>query len=115
MRALKQIRLITTCITNTQAPEGFLLDYRNEFMRIVEYIAEGLTTSQMGAAIKVAIKLHNAQAGDVLILDDEEWEYLRARVGATKFSFAAPEIVAMVEAVERAETWEAAQIAQAAD
>jgi hypothetical protein len=98
---LKQINLIQTPITNTQAPEGFILDYRGELLRIVEVIPEGATASQMGAAISIAKKLQDAPGG-VLVLENSEWEYLKAKVSAARFIFAAPEIVAMVVAVENA-------------
>ncbi len=103
---MKQIPLITTPITNSQAPEGFSLDYRREFLRLIETAAEGLTVTQMAVAIKIAAKLQNAPGG-ALYLEDAEWEYLRAKLAASRWNFAAPEIIAMVEAVEKAQNCEA--------
>lgn len=100
---MKLIKLLSTPITNTNAPEGFLLDYRHEFLRLVELAPEGITATQMGAAIGAARKLQQAQTGDFLLLEGAEWEYLKARLGAAKFSLIAPEIVVMVAAVEMAE------------
>lgn len=100
---MKRIKLISTPITNTNAPEGFLLDYRREFLRLVEIISEGITATQMGAAISVARKLQQTWEGDYLLLEEHEWEYLRARLSSAKFTIVAPEIVVMVSAVEFAE------------
>ena len=111
---MKQIKLITTPITNSQAPADFALNYRNEFLRLVEIAAEGLTVSQMAVAIKVASKLQSTPIGN-LYLEDTEWEYLRGKLSAAKWNFIAPEIVAMVEAVEKAETCEAPHLKAVAD
>lgn len=57
----------------------------------------------MGVAISVARKLQQGKTGDFLLLEDAEWEYLNARLGAAKFTLIAPEIVVMVAAVALAE------------
>ncbi len=50
---MKQVKLIKTKVTNTalnkQQPD-FELDYKTEFLRLVEIMPDGITTSQMGAA-----------------------------------------------------------------
>ena len=111
---MKQIKLIETPITNSQAPEGFKLNYRTEFLRILEIVPEGATVSQMGAAIKIVDKLNNTQIGHALFLEDAEHAYLKAKLDAARFIFVAPEIVAMVEAVANAEGCEAPHLAQGA-
>lgn len=108
---MKKIKIVETEITNSQAPEGFLLNYRREFLRIVEFIPEGATASQMGAAIRIARKLDQCSPGQWLYLEDAEWEYLKNKAAAARFTFAAPEIVAMVEAVQHAEEAEAPHLA----
>ena len=100
---MKKIKLIQTEITNTQAPEGFILDYRREFLRLVEISPEGLTISQMDTAIKVARKLQSYGELEIL-LEDAEWQYLLDRLKAARFNLIAPEIVEMVRSVERAES-----------
>ena len=104
---MKQIKLIKTKVTNTalnkQQPD-FELDYKTEFLRLVEIMPDGIQASQMGTAIKVAGKLINTPPGEFLILEDAEMDYLRDRLKAARFQFTAPEVVAMVEAVENAET-----------
>lgn len=98
---MKKITLTQTQITNTQAPEDFVLDYRREFLRLVEISQEGLTVSQMGVAIKVACKLQDYGALEVF-LEDAEWEYLLGRLKTARFNLIAPEILAMVLSVETA-------------
>lgn len=107
---MKRIKLISTPLTNTNVPEGFLLDYRREFLRLVELIPEGITAMQMGAAISVARKLQQTEEGGYLLLEEHEWEYLRARLSAAKFTMAAPEIVVMVSAVELAKDVDASHL-----
>ncbi len=99
---MKEIELKKTPITNSSAPEGFMLDYKAEFLRIVEVIPEGITASQMGVAIKIAEALKATPAGEALILEDAEADYLANRLRLYKFQFVAPELVAMVEAVTEA-------------
>jgi len=101
---MKEIKLEKTPITNNSAPEGFILDYKAEFLRIVEVIPEGITASQMGTAIKIAEALKATPAGESLILEDAEAEYLSNRMRMYKFQFVAPELVKMVEAVTEAKT-----------
>jgi hypothetical protein len=99
---MKLIKLIQTEITNTQAPVDFLLDYRREFLRLVEIAPEGLTVTQMDVAIKLARKLHNYGDWEIL-LEDAEWEYLLNRLKSARFNLVAPEIVEMVKSVEQAQ------------
>ena len=98
---MKRIKLIKTEISNTQAPADFLLDYRREFLRLVELAPEGLTVSQMDAAIKVARKLFRSETEEIL-LEDAEWKYLLDRLKSARFNLVAPEIVEMVRSVEQA-------------
>lgn len=102
---MKRIKLIKTEIRNTRVPKDFVLDYRTEFLTMIETVPEGMTVSQMGVAIKIADKLHNPDR-DHIYLEDAEWEYLRSKASSWKFGIIAPEIVAMVAAVENAETVE---------
>jgi hypothetical protein len=99
---MKRIKLIKTEISNTQAPIDFVLDYRREFLRLVELAPEGLTVSQMDTAIKVARKLVHCE-GQEILLEDAEWKYLLDRLKGARFNLVAPEIVEMVLSVERAE------------
>lgn len=104
---MKKIKLIKTKVTNSQVPEDFELDYKKEFQRIIEIVPDGATVSQMATAIKVAEKLSKTPPESTLWLEDAEQEFLLTKLKGTKFGFVAPEIVAMVEAVEHAETAEA--------
>lgn len=99
---MKRINLIKTQITNSQARD-FILDYRAEFLAIIETVPEGITASQMGTAIKIASKLQNYERTEIF-LEDAEWDYLKNKVVNARFQRIAPEIVAMVEAVENAAT-----------
>lgn len=98
---MKRIKLIKTEISNTQAPPDFILDYRREFLRLVELAPEGLTVSQMDVAIKVARKLFRSETEEIL-LEDAEWKYLLDRLKSARFNLVAPEIVEMVKSVEQA-------------
>ena len=100
---MKRIKLVETKITNSQAPADFLLDYRREFLRLVEIVPEGITASQMGSAIRLSKKLQYCAPGNYLYLEDAEWEYLKNKVTTAKFNFVASEIVAMVDAVVQAD------------
>lgn len=104
---MKKIKLIKTAITNSQVPDDFELDYKKEYSRIVEVVPEGCTVSQMAMAIKVASKLASTPPGEDLILEDAEAEFLANKLKAAKFAFVAPELVTMVEAVEKAEDYTA--------
>lgn len=104
---MKAIRLIETPVTNSAAAENFRLNYKKEFLAMVEIVPEGVTTSQMSAAIKVADALRKASIGSLLILEDSEWEHLKGRAEAYKFSLVCPEVVDMVDAVKNAENYEA--------
>ena len=98
---MKKITLIQTQITNTQAPADFVLDYRREFLRLIEISPEGMTISQMDLAIKIARKLQDYGSHEIC-LEDAEWEYLLARLKTARFNLVAPEIVEMARAVESA-------------
>lgn len=104
---MKAIRLIETPVTNSAAAENFRLNYKKEFLAMVEIVPEGVTTSQMSAAIKVADALRKASIGSLLILEDSEWEHLKGRAEAYKFSLVCPEVVTMVDDVKNAENYEA--------
>lgn len=98
---MKTIKLLQTPITNTQAPADFILDYRREFLRLVEISPEGLTVSQMDIAVKVARKLQDYGAVEIF-LEDAEWEHLLSRLKAARFNLIAPEIIDMLRSVESA-------------
>jgi hypothetical protein len=98
---MKKIILLQTQITNTQAPADFVLDYRREFLRLIEISPEGMTISQMDMAVKVARKLQDHGELEIL-LEDAEWEYLLGRLRAARFNLIAPEIIDMLRAVEGA-------------
>lgn len=104
---MKQIKLIETSITNSNAPADFKLSYKKEFLRLVEIIPEGATASQMGSLIKVSEKLMKCPEDGTLYLEDAEWETLKGKLESAKFNIVAPEIVAMVEVVKKAEDSEA--------
>lgn len=104
---MKAIRLIETSVTNSAAAENFRLNYKKEFLAMVEIVPEGVTTSQMANAIKVAEALRKASIGSLLILEDSEWEYLKGRAEAYKFHLVCVEVVAMVDAVKNAQDYEA--------
>lgn len=105
---MKRFKLITTQVTsNSQVPEAFELNYRKEFLRMIEIAPEGTTVSQMGTAIKVAKKLQDTPDDGTVFLEDAEHEYLLGKARAFRFTLIAAEIVEMIEAVEKAETCEA--------
>jgi len=111
---MKVIQLIVTSLSNSNVPADFELAYKKEFLRLVEIMPEGVIASQMGAHIKVAQKLQSAPPDGKLFLEDAEWELLKNKVTSAKWNFVAPEIVAMVEAVEKAEEAEAPHLADSA-
>jgi hypothetical protein len=109
---MKAFRLQETTVTNSQAAEDLKLNYRREFLRMVEIIPEGVTASQMDSAIKVARKLRDTPDGGTVFLEDAEWEYLKQRAETHKFSLVAPEIVEMIAALRNAKTCEAPHLKQ---
>lgn len=100
---MKVIQLKVTTLTNSSVPADFELNYKKEFLRMIEVMPEGVTASQMGTHIKVASKLQALSEEGKLFLEDAEWMLLKDKLTSAKFNFIAPEIVAMVEAVEKAE------------
>ena len=98
---MKKIPLIKTAISNTQAPKDFLLDYRLEFLRAVELAPEGIIAAQMRIPINIAFALREAETD--LLLEEPEWNYLCSKLLTSRFPLIAPEIVAMVQAVQEAQ------------
>jgi len=110
---MKSFQLKKTILTNSQT-DGFELNYRREFLQLVEVIPEGITISQMGTAIKVAEKLRHASDEGKVFLEDAEHEYLLNRLKNNKWKLVGPEIVEMVKVVEDATTEEAPHLAEKA-
>lgn len=104
---MRAIKLFETTITNSQVPPEFKLSYRKEFLRLVDLIPEGVTAAQMKSALKVSAALSKTPEDGTLYLEDADWEYLKGKISAAKWTFVAPEIVEMVEAVELATEVEA--------
>ena len=104
---MRAVRLIETPVTNSAAGDQFRLNYKKEFLAMVEIVPEGMTTSQMGSAIKIGETLRKTSLDSLLILEDADWEYLRQRAEAHRFSLVCPEVVAMVDAIKNAEKYEA--------
>ena len=98
---MKKIPLLTVTISNHSVPDGFRLSYRNEFLQLVETVPEGIKISEMAALLGIVEKLNDLNS-DSMILTDNEWTILQDRLKAAKFTIVAPEIVAMVAAVENA-------------
>lgn len=98
---MKKIPLLTVTISNHSVPDEFRLSYRHEFLQLVETIPEGVKVSEMAALLAIVEKLNDLDS-DSITLTDSEWTTLRDRLTAAKFTIVAPEIVAMVAAVENA-------------
>lgn len=99
---MRRIDLITTTITNSQAPADFCLSYRSEFLRLLEIIPEGITATDMVALLDVIRKLQDAKETSTMWLEENEWTTLRDRVKEARFTIVAPQIVEMVNAVTTA-------------
>lgn len=98
---MKKIPLLTVSISNNSVSGEFRLSYRQEFLQVLETIPEGVTVSQMSNLLQIVKKFNDVE-GDFLYLTDSEWTTLRDRLASAKFTIVAPEIVAMVEAVQNA-------------
>lgn len=108
---MRSIRLkevpVKSSQVQTTSQEGFILKYREEYLRMVEIHPEGITVPQMKSAIRVIDALQKAGTDSLLVLEDADWEYLKTRAENHKFGLAAAELVEMVEAVTNAEKYDA--------
>lgn len=107
---MKQVKLKTVVLTNSQLTPGTELDYKREFLRLVEVIPEGATISEMGDLIKIADKLRGLDSDGTLYLEDSEHETLKRKLSIAKFTIIAPEVVEMVNSVNNAVSVEVAHL-----
>ena len=112
---MKKIQLLSVPVTNSQAAKDFELDYRFEFLRLVEVVPEGITISEMGDAIKIADKLRIAQTGSTVYLEDAEHAYLLNRVKNFRFQLVCREIYDMLESLKNAVTEDAPHLKSRAE
>lgn len=92
---MKSITLKTVTVETSNGP--LMLDYRRQFIGLLEYVPEGATVNELAALVGVAQKL--ARSSDSVTLDNEEWHTLKTRIEATKFSIVNQGVVEMIQAV----------------
>lgn len=101
---MKTIQLKTVTVNNSAVPAGFTLNYRREYLQLLEVAPDGLTVGEMGDLIRVIVKLRALEDDGLLRLEDAEWTAFKARVEKAKFQFVAAEIVDLISAVTNAPT-----------
>ena len=101
---MKTIQLKTVTVNNSAVPAGFTLNYRREYLQLLEVAPDGLTVGEMGDLIRVIVKLRALEDDGLLRLEDSEWTAFKARVEKAKFQFVAAEIVDLISAVTNAPT-----------
>ncbi len=101
---MKRINLKICTVNNSAVPAGFELNYRREYLQLLEVAPDGVTVSEMAKLIRVIDRLKIAEDSGSILLEDADWQTLRERVEAAKFQFVAAEIVELVENVTNAET-----------
>lgn len=95
---MKSIDLKQVTVETVNGP--VILDYRRQFIGMLEYVPEGATVNELAALVGVAQKL--TRASDIVTLDNDEWKILKARIEATKFSVVNQGVVEMIQAVTEA-------------
>ena len=101
---MKHIQLKTVTVNNSAVPAGFTLNYRREYLQLLEVAPDGLTVGEMGDLIKVIQKLRAIEDDGLLRLEDAEWNAFKSRVERAKFQFVASEIVDLISTVINAPT-----------
>lgn len=101
---MKRINLKICTVNNSAAPAGFELNYKREYLQLLEVAPDGVTVSEMAKMIRVIKRLKEAPDSGSILLEDADWQTLRERVESAKFQFVAAEIVELVENVTNAET-----------
>lgn len=76
------------------------LDYKQQFISFLEFVPEGASVNELASLVSVAQKLRRAT--DTIQLDQSEWETLKARIEATKFTMVTQDVIDMVRAVTEA-------------
>ena len=95
---MKSIDLKVVTVETVNGP--ITLDYRRQFISLLEYVPDGATVNELSALVSVAQKLN--RASDSVSLDTAEWEILKQRLEATKFSIVNQGVIDMVRAVTEA-------------
>lgn len=101
---MRQIELKICTINSGSRFVGAELNYKKEYLQILEMAPEGITVPEMARLIRVIDRLQKAPEVGSVSLEDADWETLKARVEAAKFQVVASEIVEMVENVTNAKS-----------
>lgn len=105
---MKTIKLLTVKVTsNMDLPKDTELEYKKEFLRLVQVFPEGATIDEMRRYTKLNKKLRDAAPDSTLYLEDAECDLLAARLKSARFNFFSEEVIEMVDAVLQAKETEA--------
>lgn len=92
------MRSIDLKIVTVETVNGpITIDYRRQFISLLEYVPEGATVLELSLLVSVAQKLN--RASDVVTLDESEWTVLKQRLEATKFNIVNQGVLDMVRAI----------------
>lgn len=96
---MKVINLKVVPMLHSSLPSDFILNYKNEYLRLLDVVPEGVTVVELADLVAVINKLKASNDEDTLKLQESEWNALKKRVESTKFNLIAPEILQMCQAV----------------
>lgn len=82
--------------------ERVMLNYKEQFLRVVEAFDEGATIDTLRKYFDLNAKLRAVDDLGMLELENAEYDLLLAKLKSQKWAFFAMEILAMVDAVEKA-------------
>jgi len=99
MKAVPLKKVVTT------SPNGVdgELDYKDYIKTIVSMPYEGqkgLTIDEIRSSMRVLQALEKA-SGDVLDLEDQDFDYMKKKVNAARFNFASAEILQFIDDVTK--------------
>jgi len=93
---MKQIEL-----KQLQGDGGLVIDYRSVLTDVIKHHPQGITLDEMGKALRVLNTLKTA--GDVLKLEDADWETLVGYLRAYPFGIVDEKLLELKADVENAE------------
>lgn len=96
---MRVIDLKVVPMSHPSLPDDFTLNYKNEYLRLLDVVPEGVTVVELADLVAVISKLKASNDEGTLKLEESEWSAIKKRVESAKFNLIAPEILHMCQAV----------------
>lgn len=96
---MKNIKLEVKSVSLPSLASDFTLSYKNEYLRLLDMVPEGVTVVELTDLVNVINKLKAIDDYGILMLQDSEWLALKKRIESAKFNLVAPEVLDMCNAV----------------